>query len=362
MRFPTLEDGSIDEEKSFAMLHRAYQGGVNYFDTAWGYLDGHSEPFLGRFLAQINRSQVYVATKLPCWLIKTRQEMDEMLDKQLERLQTDYIDYYLLHALGKKSWKQMQELGVLDFLEAAKASGKIRFAGFSFHDDFPTFKKIVQAWNWDFTQIMLNFFDTHYQAGLRGMRLAAAQGMGVISMEPLRGGKLVSPVPESVEAIWEKTPWAAKPAQRALHWVWDHPECIVLLSGMSDMYQVECNLREANKAKPSQLSDSDLKRFTKSRREYLHKLVIRCTECRYCLPCPHGVAIPFILGTYNEAMMFGDITRHRREYQAFIAEPNRADKCTKCGVCLTKCPQHIDIPKWMEEINAFFQDTHNETN
>ncbi|MDI3504663.1 MAG: uncharacterized protein PWP64_1599, partial [Candidatus Cloacimonadota bacterium] len=189
MRLPTTADSQIDEDQTFAMLHEAYRQGVNYFDTAWTYHDGASEPFLGRFLTQINRNKVFVATKLPCWLVKTRADMDDFLAKQLQRLQTDYIDYYLLHGLNKGSWAKMKELGVFDFLEKAKAEGKIRHAGFSFHDDYATFSQIVRAWDWDFTQIMLNYLDTQHQAGLRGLKLAASKQMGIISMEPLRGGK-----------------------------------------------------------------------------------------------------------------------------------------------------------------------------
>jgi predicted aldo/keto reductase-like oxidoreductase len=354
MRFPTLENGKIDEDKSLAMLHRAYQKGVNYFDSAWPYHNGESEPFLGRFLAQIDRSTVYLATKLPCWQIKSREDMEETLEKQLERLNTNYIDYYLLHALNKRSWKQMKDLGVLDFLTKAKQAGKIRYAGFSFHDDYSSFKKIITAWDWDFTQIMLSFLDTHYQAGLKGMRLAAERGIGVISMEPLRGGKLIKPIPDEVEALWKNTEWAGKPASRALQWVWNHPECTVLLSGMSTMEQVDENLREANKAKAGSLSPKDLDKFVIARRIYIRRLPIRCTECRYCLPCPQNVSIPSALGIYSEAIMFGDMERHKREYQFFVPDANKADKCTQCGACLSKCPQQIDIPKWMLEIQRHF--------
>ncbi|HCX60562.1 MAG TPA: aldo/keto reductase, partial [Candidatus Cloacimonas sp.] len=268
MRFPTDKDGNIDEAKSFAMLHEAYQAGVNYYDTAWGYHNSQSEPFLGRFLKQINRDKVYVATKLPCWLIKTREDMDDYLAKQLERLQTDHIDYYLLHALNKGSWKNVHNLGVLDFLLQAKAKGKIRRIGFSFHDDYATFSKIIRAFDWDFTQFMLNYLDTNYQAGLRGLRLAASRNIGIISMEPLRGGKLVSAMPDEVEEVWQKAGNKQSPLERALNWVWNLPECTVLLSGMSSVEQVTQNIKLANKSKAQILSEKELRVYGRARKAY----------------------------------------------------------------------------------------------
>lgn len=354
MRFPTTIDGKIDEAQSMAMLHEAYAKGVNYFDTAWPYHDGESEPFVGKFLQQIDRSKVYVATKLPCWLVKTREDMDKYLCEQLERLSTSYIDYYLLHALNKKSFKAMQELGVFDFLAKAKADGRIRYAGFSFHDDYPSFKKIVNAWDWDFTQFMLNYLDTRYQAGIRGLKLAVDKGLGIISMEPLRGGKLVQTMPEEVARVWKND--SRTPIERALSWVWNFPDCTLLLSGMSSLQQVQENLKLANKAKANSLDEKTLNRYRKARRAYIKKIPVLCSECRYCMPCPQGVAIPAVLGTYAEAIMFDNKERHKKEYQAFIPEANRARKCIQCGVCLPKCPQHIKIDEWMQTIGKYFGD------
>lgn len=353
MRFPTTADGKIDEPESLKMLHAAYQKGVNYFDTAWGYHDGQSEAFVGRFLKEIDRSQVFVATKLPCWLIKSREDMDKYLNDQLERLGIDHIDYYLLHALNKKTFKAVHELGVFDFLAKAKADGRIRYAGFSFHDDYPTFEAIVEAWDWDFTQIMLNYLDTHYQAGMKGFELAASKGMGIISMEPLRGGKLVHPIPPEVAKVWEGD--TRNSVQRALDWVWNLPECTLLLSGMSTLPQVEENIRLAQGAKAEKLNEADLKLYRNARKAYLDKIPVLCSGCRYCMPCPQGVAIPAILGTYAEAVMFEDPKRHQQEYLSFIAEANRADQCIQCGICLPKCPQHIKIDEWMQEIAAYFK-------
>lgn len=354
MRLPQTADGKIDRDKALEMMHYALEHGVNYYDTAWGYHDGASEPMLGEFISQINRKQIFVATKLPCWLIKTREDMDSYLNQQLERLKTNYIDYYLLHALNKKSWKNVHKLGVIEFLEDAKAQGKIRHIGFSFHDKYPVFKKIVEAYAWDFTQFMLNYLDTHYQAGMNGYRIATQHNMGIISMEPLRGGKLVHPLPPEIEALWKKKGGGLSPLELALRWVWNLKGSTVLLSGMSNMEQLKENIALADRFHADELSDKDLKTYQLVRREYLKRIPIPCSECRYCMPCPFGVAIPANLGTYNEAVMFNNSERGKQEYQWFIPEANRAGKCTACGACLPKCPQHIDIPNELKKISSYF--------
>ncbi len=354
MRLPLTPEGKIDRDKALEMMHYAYNHGVNYYDTAWGYHEGESEPMLGEFISQIKRKQIYVATKLPCWLIKTREDMDSYLNQQLERLKTDYIDYYLLHALGNNSWENVHKLGVIDFLEEAKAQGKIRHIGFSFHDKYPVFKKIVEAYDWDFTQFMLNYLDTHYQAGISGYRFATQHNMGIISMEPLRGGKLVHPLPPEIKALWKKKGGGLSPLELALRWVWNLKGSTVLLSGMSNMEQLKQNIALADRFLADELSDKELNTYKFVRREYLKRIPIPCSECRYCMPCPFGVAIPANLGTYNEAIMFDNQARGAQEYRWFIPEANRADKCTQCGACLPKCPQHIDIPTHLNKISSYF--------
>lgn len=354
MRFPTSPEGVIDEEQSMAMLEHAYANGVNYYDTAYPYHGGASESFLKGFLAQHDRKSIYLATKLPCWLIKEPSDMMRYLDEQLDKLGTDYIDYYLLHALNRKSWTSLRKMKVMKFMEQAQAMGKIRHIGFSFHDDYKTFKKIVDAYDWTFCQIMFNYLDTHYQAGFKGYKLAESRGISVVAMEPLRGGKLVSPIPPEIEKLWRKAPNKRSMVERALRWVWNWENVSTLLSGMSTMEQLNENLRLADICPAGSLDDSEIKLYQKVRRAYIKRVPILCSECRYCMPCPYGVAIPSNFGVYNEAMMFNDQKRHSREYAMFIPENARADKCTNCGACVPKCPQKIAIPDELKKVRDYF--------
>lgn len=354
MRLPVDKDNRIDEKKTFKMLNYALQQGVNYFDTAWPYHNEQSEPVLGKFLQTIDRNKVFIATKLPTWLTKTRDDMDLYLGKQLERLQTDYIDYYMLHGLNGKRWKELKKLGALEFLEKAKSDGKIRHIGFSFHDKYSAFKNIVDDYAWEFCQIQHNYFDLLREAGVRGLKYAASKQIGIIIMEPLLGGKLAANIPPEAQKIWAKSAHKWTPAERAFRYVWNYPEAQVVLSGMSNLEQLVENLRIASKTKTNSITPNEMKLYQNVRKVYLRKMVVRCTACGYCLPCPSKVGIPWALGMYNEAHMFSDKQRHKREYSFFLPDPNKADKCTKCGACLPKCPQKIDIPTELEKVAKFF--------
>lgn len=354
MRLPLTQDSKIDRPAALDMFHYAVQHGVNYFDTAWGYHDGESEPMLGEFIRQIDRKSIYVATKLPAWLIKTREDMNHYLTQQLQRLNTEYIDYYLLHALNKRTWKNLKQLGIIEFLEQARAEGRIRYIGFSFHDDYPTFKKITEAYAWDFCQFMFNYLDTHYQAGRNGYNLAVKHNMGIIAMEPLRGGKLVHPIPPEITKLWDRSGDTYSMVERGVRWVWNLPGCTVLLSGMSNLEQLKENIALADRFGENELTDQELTLYKKVRREYIKRVPIPCTECRYCLPCPFGVAIPSCLGVYNEAVMFANKAQGLKEYNWFVPGDSQAGKCTQCGACLSKCPQHIQIPTELQKVHAYF--------
>lgn len=354
MRFPMNAEKKIDEEKALSMLRYAYQNGVNYFDTAWPYHNGQSEPLLGRFISENDRSKLRIATKMPSWLINSYEDMESYLDQQLSNLQTTYIDYYLLHAMNSGFFANLTKHDVFRFLDEMKKKGKIRYAGFSFHDKYTVFKKVVDSYAWDFCQIQLNFFDTIIQAGLKGMRYAASKGMGIIVMEPLRGGKLVNHIPDEVQAVWNRSKLHISPVDRALRWVWNMPEVTLLLSGMSCMEQVGENLKIADACKSNELTTGELKLYHEARKIYLKKIPVPCTGCRYCMPCPHQVNIPDSFGVYMDAHMFSDRERHTREYAWFVAEENRAGKCVQCGACVPKCPQHINIPEELAKVKEFF--------
>ncbi|AKB27072.1 Aldo/keto reductase [Methanosarcina siciliae T4/M] len=356
MRLPVKEDGSIDEERATRQVRYAIDQGVNYVDTAWPYHMEESEPFLGRALADGYREKVKLATKLPSWLIERREDMDKFLNAQLEKLKTDHIDYYLIHALVGDLWDNLEKLGVADFLDKAKADGRIRNAGFSFHGSGEDFNRVVDAYDWDFCQIQYNFLDEKNQAGTPGLKYAASKGLGVIIMEPLRGGNLTKTMPQAVKDIWEEAPIKRSPAEWALRWVWNHPEVTVVLSGMNEEAHVEENLKVAGEAYPNSLTETELQLVKKVERKYRELMKVGCTGCRYCMPCPAGVNIPLCFELYNNLYLSGNADETKFLYAAqlsgaiSVGETGFASQCVQCGQCLEKCPQHIEIPKMLESV------------
>jgi len=360
MRLPVLvgADGKpdfkqIDYPAATAMLHRAIDGGVNYVDTAWMYHENTSETWLGEALKGGYREKVKLATKMPVWEVKKPGDFDRILDIQRERLQQDRIDFYLLHSLDAAHWKCVVEQGQLASAEKALADGRIAHFGFSFHGTHEVFEEILAATDlWEFCQIQFNYMDEDYQAGRRGLELAAAGGLGVIVMEPVRGGMLARNLPPRGEALWAGAPVKRTPAEWALQWVWSNPEVSFLLSGMSEMRHVEENLAYAERSRPGLLSAGELALVARVRDLYRELSPIPCTACRYCMPCPQGVSIPDILELYNDAHMFGDPARQRLFY-TWLDEEERAGNCTACGECEDKCPQGIAVSGWMEKAQAF---------
>lgn len=356
MRLPVKEDGSIDEERATKQVRYAIDHGVNYVDTAWPYHMEQSEPFLGRALADGYLEKVMLATKLPSWMVKSREDMDFFLNSQLEKLNTDHIDYYLIHALVGGLWDSIEKLGVADFLDTAKADGRIINAGFSFHGSGVDFNRIVDAYDWDFCQIQYNFLDEKNQAGTKGLEYAASKGLGVIIMEPLRGGMLASHVPPAVKEIWDEAPTKRTAAEWALRWVWNHPEVTVVLSGMNNETHIEENLTAADRAYPNSLTEAELQLVKKVERNYRELMKAGCTGCRYCMPCPEGVDIPICFELYNNLHMSGNADEAKFLYAAMLSgllsvgDPKFASQCVQCGKCLEKCPQHLEIPTLLESV------------
>ena len=352
MRLPTInsESGNIDQEKVTEMIHRAIEGGVNYFDTAYVYHDQKSESSLGKALEGGYRERVRIATKSAIWLLKETGDFDRMLDEQLKRLQTDAIDFYLLHSLDRDRWIKVQKLGLLQRAEAALADGRIHHLGFSFHDNLNVFKQIVDGYdNWTFCQIQYNYMDTEFQAGTEGLHYAASKGLAVVGMESLRGGKLALDLP-ATKPIWAAASTKHTPADWALRWLWNQPEVSVTLSGMGTLQQVEENIASASDFGPNQLNAEELAMFDQAREAIQSRSPIPCTRCEYCMPCPNGVNIPLNFDTYNQAAMFDDIDHARFQYKNWVPDDQKAAACVQCEECLEKCPQHIPISTWMPAV------------
>lgn len=351
--------GAIDEKRATRQIRYAIDQGVNYVDTAMTYHNGKSEPFLASALGDGYREKVRLATKLPPFWVKNRGDMDRLLDSQLDRLKTDRIDYYLLHGLNGFFWKGMLELDVLDFLDKAKRNGHIRHTGFSFHGDRDSFKAIIDGYDWDFCQIQYNFLDQQYQAGTEGLNYAAAKGIGVVVMEPLRGGTLTKKI-AGLESIWDQSDTKRTQAEWALRWVWNHPEVTVVLSGMNEEKHIEENIRIASEAYPKSLSERELDLLSRVEETYRKLLKAGCTGCRYCMPCPSGVDIPACFEQYNRLKVFGDTLIAWFWYLSMAAgklsgTPSLASMCKDCGTCEELCPQHLPIPDLLKDVAKVFE-------
>ncbi|MCX7683105.1 MAG: aldo/keto reductase [Anaerolineae bacterium] len=349
MRLPTIggDHAKIDEPEATRMLHYAIDHGVNYIDTAYPYHGGNSESFLGRALQGGYRDRVKLATKLPCWLVESADDFDRFLNEQLQKLQTEHVDFYLLHGLGKERWDKMRGLGILERAERAKADGRIGHLCFSFHDSYEAFKEIVDGYDgWTACQIQYNYMDIENQAGTRGLQYAASRGLAVVVMEPLLGGRLVDP-PRPIQEVWDTAPRKRTPADWALQWLWNQPEVSVVLSGMSTMEQVRENIASAAASGVGSLSEEELALIARVREKYRELCPIPCTRCGYCMPCPNGVNIPRNFEIYNEGAMYEKPEHARIVYTRWFPEPERANMCIACRICEDKCPQRIPISDWM---------------
>lgn len=354
MRLP-LKGRKIDEKRAAAQIYSAIDQGVNYVDTAAPYHGGKSESFLGKILSENGyRQKIKLATKLPHWTARTKADMDELLDKQLKKLRTDHIDYYLIHALNGLTWEKAKQKGVIDFLDGALATGKILNAGFSFHGAGEDFNPIVDDYDWTFCLIQYNFLDTKNQAGTAGMKYAASKDMAVMAMEPLRGGNLSKTPPKAVQEIWDQSEHRRTPAEWSFRWILNHPEIKVVLSGMNEETHIRENLRIASEAHPNSLSKDDLKRVRDAARAYRKLMKVSCTGCQYCMPCPSGVNIPTCFECYNTFHTFSEKQRAKFVYLGrnglLSGKLSLASECNECGECVEKCPQGIPIPEVLKDV------------
>lgn len=347
MRFPTI-DNKIDENKSIEMIQYALSKGVNYFDTAYTYHNSESESFIGKALEHC-RKDIFIATKLPSWLIKSRDDMDRIFNEQLTRLRTDYVDFYLVHALNKEYFTNLINNGLFEFLNSIKKSGKAHHIGFSFHDSLDVFKEIVDSYDWEFCQIQYNYLDTHYQAGAEGLEYAANKGLGIAIMEPLRGGKLANNIPDDIQALWYTASNKRNPVEWALKYLWNDSRINVVLSGMSSFSNIIDNINFAETSTPNCLNEKELNLINEVTNAYKAKIKVNCTECKYCMPCPVGVNIPRNFDLLNRTSLFNDIEGSKKSYDS-MANENKALSCIKCGKCEKLCPQNIEIRAKLEEV------------
>ena len=346
----TLDD--MDLEQSIKMVREAIDAGVNYVDTAYNYLNGKSEEITRMILEDGYREKVHLASKSPSWLWREKGDFDRILDEQLERLQTDCIEFYLLHCLNGGTWKRAGRLGIIDDMLRARDEGRIRYIGFSFHDDYDLFEEILDAAPWDFVQIQLNYLDTDFQAGIKGMKKAAKRGMGVIVMEPLRGGTLVE-VPKAAQKVFDDAANKRSNVAWGLDYLWDMPEVSVVLSGMSSLEQERENVALANEAKAGMLTAEDHRVLGQAKRAFDDCAAIPCTGCNYCVEyCPNHIVIPNNFAAYNLNFIYDDLEMARNAYANEVPNFGRsAEYCVSCGKCEEHCPQHIKISEWLPRVH-----------
>lgn len=361
MRLPVVNGdyGHIDEPKAMNIVSCAIEHGVNYLDTSWPYHsagmagEGQSEPFVGKVLKAVGRDKMFVATKLPIWLVEKREDMDAYLDKQLERLGTDYVDFYLVHNVSRVHWPRMVNLDLSSFLDDIQKRGKVRHVGFSFHDTPDLFQEVLDYYDFSFCQHALNYFDINYQGGISSMRKAARRGMGVISMEPVMGGMLGNLFPAEAEKIFDESGIKRSPAAWALRWVWDQPEISFLLSGMSTLEQVEENCHVADMA-DTPLTSAEMEAYDRVREYFFGKAPIKCTGCNLC-SCQYGIAIRDNFMVYNTYHLLKEPFISDKTWQFMLDNTGmEASRCNNCGRCDGSCPLGLNIPWELRKVARYF--------
>lgn len=340
MRLPIIENdnGQIDYKKSRELIELAVENGITYFDTAYVYHNNQSEIFAGEMFRDGLREKIFIATKLPVWKIDKEEDFFTLLDTELQRLQTDYIDFYLFHSLDKNRFNMVKNKNVYNNAMKAKSEGKIRHFGFSFHDDISVFKEIIDTFDFDFCQIQLNYLDENYQAGLEGLKYAKSKGLGIVIMEPMRGGQLAK-LPQSIIDNLD----GYMPAELALSYLYNMPEVDVVLSGMNELSQIEENTKIAAKVLPNSLSEDILNKIEYLKKEINSRIKVDCTRCNYCMPCPVGVKIPSVFAAYNNKYIFEDKDKYEDNYKQLLDKNSGQPNCIECGQCEGECPQHLSI-------------------
>jgi len=356
MRLPTKDNlqmsQNIDEIETTKMIEYAIDNGINYFDTAYPYHGGKSEVVIGKILNNFKRNEFYLATKSPVWFINSEGDFTRLLEEQLTKLKFDYIDFYLLHSLDSNRWNNIvKKYNVLSELEDAKQKGLVKHIGFSFHDSFDVFKSIIDEYDkWEFCQVQYNYMDIENQAGKKGVDYAFAKDLGVIIMEPLRGGRLANP-PENVKAIINSYKPLRTPQEWAMRWLWSQKEISTVLTGSSNLEQLKQNIDFVNNAIDFEFSNEDLEFIEKVKKAYLDRIKIDCTKCNYCLPCPNGVNIPRNFELYNDVFIYENPIPPRMTYQRFMPDIEKASNCIQCEECESKCPQKLEISKLLLSVD-----------
>ncbi|MBN1623481.1 MAG: aldo/keto reductase [Clostridia bacterium] len=356
MRLPVLDGdySTIDEPTATEMIRHAIDSGVNYIDTAYPYHGEKGEIFVGKVLKDGYREKVFLTTKLPVGRLKEKGDMEKIFNEQLMKLDVEYLDFYLLHAVNRNSWENCKKLGVMDYLKKLKKEGKIRNIGFSFHDSPEIFKEVADSYDWDLIQIQFNYADTRIQAGMESFDYAREKGFNIVIMEPLKGGTLADELPEELIAHFESSGYDMSPVEWAFRWLYNFPEVKLILSGMSTMKQVEDNLRIFDNAEANSMSEDEI-RVMKEAIEIIEKnTAVPCTDCKYCLPCPSGVKIPVMFKLYNSYTSFSSKEKAVARYKGWREmDENKftADQCIRCNQCIEKCPQGIAIPDKLEELD-----------
>ncbi|MBR0266619.1 MAG: aldo/keto reductase [Clostridia bacterium] len=354
MRFngPASGDSTIDEQKAISLIRKAIDGGVTYLDTAYVYLGKTSEIVLGKALLDGYSDRVTIATKMPAEAVKDRASMEALLAEELGKLQTDHIDFYLMHGINKEKWEYFKSIGAPEFFNDMKKEGKIRYKCFSFHGPYEEFEYILNDWDWDMVQIQYNFMDINNQAGTKGLELAGSKGIPVVIMEGLFGGRLAN-APDNVQALYDNFPVKRSAVEWAFRWLCNHPEVSVVLSGCNEAEQIEENLRIFDTVDSGIMSADELKLIDDVRAAYISRTKIGCTGCRYCMPCPNGVNIPGIFSVWNNVSLYNVDPKSDWQYGMIKNQDSGADKCIGCGACEAACPQHLNI---IESLQAAWSD------